>query len=214
MPASNHPKHIKQTLEHVSSKPMQANLYCVNKPDDLNQGQVMGERVATLWLQLTDIYGARFVNMYGEKDSGVWFQALSDVSEDAITFGLQAMFRDVRFETWPPNCTQFRHLCLSGFVTHTPPSVHQAFNEARRNLESTKPVWSHAAIKFTVKHLGLEKVIAARVDVAFAQFSALYLKVCERISQGNQVPSVSDEELRIVKKTRQHQIPRLAQILR
>lgn len=169
--------------------------------------------IATLWLQLTDVYGARFINLYGDKDSGVWFQALWDVTEEEIELGLHEMFRDERFETWPPNCTQFRHLCLKRRKKELP-SVHQAFNEARHNLTFSAASWSHSAVKFTVKHLGVDVVNAARADFAFAAFKELYVKVCERIGQGFEVPQVADEELVIKRKTTRRDIPRLSQLIK
>lgn len=170
--------------------------------------------IATLWLQITDIYGARFVNLYGERDSGVWYQALGDLTEDDLRFGLHAMLRDIRFETWPPNCTQFRHLCLNRPEVAGLPSVHKAFKEAQYNVNFSVKTWSHPAVKFTVKQLGAENVNAARVDLAFAQFSALYTKVCERIREGNLVPLVGDDEVCIQPKAKKGNIPKLSQLLR
>jgi len=169
--------------------------------------------IATLWLQLTDTYGARFINLYGEKDSGVWFQTLCDLTEEEIEMGLHAMLRDERFETWPPNCTQFRHLCLKKYKNELP-NVHKAFNEARHNLNFSAPTWSNPAIKFTVKHLGVDAVNAARADIAFEEFNALYIKVCEQIRQGFEVPQVADEEVVIKRKSTQSNIPRLSQLIK
>lgn len=170
--------------------------------------------IATLWLQLTDIYGSRFVNPYGEKDSGVWYQALNDLNEDDLQFGIDAMMRDMRFETWPPNCTQFRHLCIKQTRTDALPSVHQAFNEAVANLLfSDARRWSHPAVKFTVKYLGIEKITFGRKDKAFAEFSACYQRVCKRIADGHQVPEVSDEEVKNTPKQTKAP-PRLTQLLK
>ena len=170
------------------------------------------QAIATLWLQLTEIYGARFVNQYGEKDSGVWYQALSDLTEDSITHGLNTMLRDERFETWPPNCTQFRKLCLSGLKSCHLPNVHRAFYEARQNVMLKSPVWSHPAVKFTVKHIGVEIVNAGRTDFAFAKFSTAYAKVCERIKEGHLVPDVSNEEVTVSSKKQFKQKPVLKAI--
>jgi hypothetical protein len=164
------------------------------------------ELIATLWLQLTDIYGSRFVNQYGDRDSGVWYQALNDLDEDDLCFCLQAMMRDPRFETWPPNCTQLRHLCLKNSTAGKAPSVHKAFDEAVFNLGfSTPRQWSHPAVKFTVKHVGVMTIIDGRKDHAFAAFSACYERVLERIAAGYQVPEVGEAEL-IVPRT-QDQTP-------
>lgn len=171
--------------------------------------------VGTLWLQLTDIYGSRFVNQYGEHDSGVWFQALHDLTEDDMSFGLHSMMRDRRFETWPPNCTQFRHLCCKRQATNNLPSVHAAFNEARENLlfSSSRP-WSHPAVKFTVKYVGVHVVNDANKAHAFKAFAHGYEKVCTRVASGYDVPVVNDDEVVIKQKKSSHPIPRLTQLLR
>lgn len=172
--------------------------------------------IATLWIHLIDIYGARFVNQYGEKDtSRIWYRALCDISEEGLRLGLSAMIHDIRFETWPPNCTQFRHLCLSQLQLDALPNVYQAFAEARRNLNSARPDWSktHRVIKFTVAHIGAEKVDNARVDIALTEFSKMYEKVCKSIMRGNKVPDVDDKRL-TVNKTKSNQPPRLSLIIR
>lgn len=150
--------------------------------------------ISTLWVQLTDIYGARFSNAYGLKDSGVWYHALSDLTEGDVRDGLYFMMRDERFETWPPNCTQFRQLCLKGKKTALP-TVHQAFAEARQNALYAVPKWSHPAVKFTVKYVGVDVVNSAHTHEAFQLFSKGYSKVCARIAEGLAVPNVSDEEV-------------------
>lgn len=173
------------------------------------------DMVSTLWLQLTDIYGVRFINQYGEHDTGVWFQALHDLTDDDMSFGLHSMMRDIRFETWPPNCTQFRHLCCSRQTTNSLPSVHTAFNEARENLLfSSSRLWSHPAVKFTVKYVGVDVVNDANKAHAFKAFTLGYEKVCARIGAGYPVPPVNDDAVIIKQKKSDYPIPRLAQLMR
>lgn len=151
--------------------------------------------ISTLWGQLTDIYGARFINVFGEKDSGVWQIALNDLDEDSIRQGLYLMMRDKRFETWPPTCLEFRHLCLSGKVEKSLPTVHQAFNEARQNALCSNPVWSHQAIKCAVKYVGVETVNSPYTAEAFQKFKKGYEKICARIHEGYEIPAIADEEV-------------------
>lgn len=181
----------------------------------LNHGHTLQHnKIATLWLQLSDIYGPLFINKYGEKDSGVWYQTLHDLTDADILFGLHAMLRDTRFETWPPNCTQFRHLCIRRSEGISLPSVHQAFNEARENLVFTTPRrWSHPAVKFTVKYVGLEQVNSADKHSAFQDFTTAYEKICARIALGHEVPHVNDEELIIRPKKSGLAIPKLSQFI-
>lgn len=171
--------------------------------------------MAHLWLKLTDTYGPLFTDRQGEKDSGVWYEALCDLTEIDIKFGLWILPRVKDHKIWPPTCIQFRHLCL---MKNEPemnglPTIHKAFDEARRNLSCSKPQWSHPAIKFTVKLVGIDKVNAARADLALAAFKPAYLKVCAEISLGKEVPFVADEELVIIRK-KTTKIPRLAQLMK
>ena len=176
-------------------------------------GQLTTADIATLWLQLTEIYSSRFVNCYGESDSGVWYQALADLHFESISHGLQAMLRDERFETWPPNCTQFRKLCLSHAGYNVLPTVHKAWHEAHSNMKSRYPIWSHAAVKFTVKCLSVDALVAARTDIAFAKFQHIYERVCKHVQQGQIVPEVNDCDVQLKKPCRS-KLPRLAYILR
>jgi hypothetical protein len=211
MQAATTVKNVNQALANVLNKPTPANLTSAKQADVITPKPLISpELIATLWSQLTDIYGARFVNQYGEKDSGVWHETLADLTESDFCFGLQAMVRDVRFETWPPNCTQFRHLCLKKTIL---PSVHKAFLEARWNLGfATVRQWSHPAIKFTVKHVGLEKVNDAHTNRAFAAFSDYYERVCARIAAGGSLPDVDENEL-VISHKQQKPLFRLSQLV-
>lgn len=208
-------KRANQVLESVLNKPTPVSFISAKKLDDTSQETTRHqERIATLWLQLTDIYGTRFVNVYGEIDSGVWYQALSDLTEEDWSFGLKAMLRDPRFETWPPNCTQFRHLCLNKISGSEIPSVHKAFAEARLKATRSSPQqWSHPAVKYTVKHLGLTKMNDGDTYKVFNEFNEFYHRVCERVSKGFSIPFVANEEL-IDTSVRKNPIPRLAHQIR
>ena len=189
----------KAVLHSVSSLPIVKNSNFASIQTDSMRGQQQippqsNTLISTLWVQLTDIYGSRFVNAYGVKDSGVWHHALCDLTEDDFRNGLYLMMRDARFETWPPNCTQFRQLCLKG-KPGLLPTVHQAFSEARQNALYPSPKWSHPAVKFAVKYVGVDVVNSAYTHVAFQTFEKGYAKVCARIADGYAVPDVTDEEV-------------------
>ena len=192
----------KAPLHNVLSMPtVKTDLSFAREPIDSRSGHTQqpmpspfNTLISILWVQLTDIYGSRFINMYGEKDSGVWYHALCDLSENDIKEGLYLVMRDARFETWPPNCTQFRQLCLKGKTVQLP-TVHQAFAEARQNALYSSPKWSHPAVKFTVKYVGVDVVNSAYTFDAFQAFQKGYSKVCARIAEGFSVPDVQDEEV-------------------
>ncbi len=207
--------HVSHHLESVLLTPGQTNSPLTNHRSALNQSQgsmkVRG-LIATLWLTLTDVYGVRFVNQYGSCDeSGVWAMALEGFDEEDVRFGLKAMICDIRFETWPPNCTQFRHLCLS-CLNECPqqlPSVHKAFIEALNNLWLKNPVWSHDGVKCAIKLCGIHKLTEPRVDRAFKDFSQAYSKVSKRVLSGEALPSVSNDEVRLPAYKKSNNSPKL-----
>lgn len=131
------------------------------------------------------------MSTYGERDSGVWEQALSDLTEDELREGLTKMMRDLRFETWPPNCTQFRHLCASTRAS-TPPSVMLAFREVQQNKYRSRPTWSHLAIKMTIKCIGVHIAYKDDEREAFKEFSKKYEQVCARMAGGHPLPEIAD----------------------
>ena len=93
--------------------------------------------------------------------------------------------------------------------------MHTAFNEARENLLfSSKRAWSHAAVKFTVKYVGVDVVNHANKAHAFKAFAIGYEKVSRGIAEGREVPAVNDDEVIIKQKKSSHPIPRLTQLLR
>lgn len=169
--------------------------------------------MATLWHQLTEIYGARFVNQHGEKHSTVWFQALHDLQDEDIEYGLHTMMRDARFETWPPNCTQFRHLCQLRRTTSNLPTAGKAFEEARLNQLLSSPRWSHPAIKLAVNHVGVDVINSAYTHQAFKLFADAYQTICESVRVGHEILVV--DELPTIKRARTERlIPKLADCIR
>ncbi|KTC94850.1 hypothetical protein Lfee_2514 [Legionella feeleii] len=170
--------------------------------------------IAVLWKQLSDIYESRFTREHGESDaSGVWYQALNDLSRDDLRHGLYALYRDIRFETWPPNCTQFRHLCLKR-TGEGIPTVHEAFREVQAHLLSPKRTrWSHRVVKHALARTGVVFMDKAAVHQSFAVFKSVYEALCQQLAEGVLLAEVPEEALLPVR-TRSKPIPNLQSLLR
>lgn len=170
--------------------------------------------MALLWKQLSDIYGARFTNVHGETDaSGVWYQALNDLSRDDLRHGLHALYRDSRFETWPPNCTQFRHLCLKR-AGEGVPTVHEAFREVQTHLLFPRRTrWSHLLVKHALVRTGVAFMDKAPVHQAFTVFKSVYEELCQQVAEGILLTDVPETALSPVRMKR-NPIPNLKSLLR
>jgi hypothetical protein len=61
--------------------------------------------------------------------------------------------------------------------------------------------------------MGVEALVAARTDIAFAQFQHIYARVCNRIEDGQTVPDIDPSDI-LPKKPYRSNPPRLSCILR
>ena len=213
--AVNHPKPVHSLLQSVLSEPMPMSLTTVSEQDNSSKKATLPKAlIAVLWKQLSDIYGARFTREHGESDvSGVWYQALNDLSRNEFYHGLYALYRDSRFETWPPNCTEFRHLCLKRAGKGIP-TVHEAFREVQAHLLSPKRTrWSHLVVKHALARTGVVFMDKAPVHQTFGVFKSVYEALCQQLADGILLAEVPDEALLPVR-TRSKPIPNLQSLLR
>lgn len=93
-----------------------------------------------------------------------------------------------KFKDFPPNCMQFRGLCLEAINAQNLPSLAQAFNEARNWYFYNINQWSHPAVRFTAARLPKEFWDMEDLHQAFQDFGAIYSDVCFLIKQGHEVP--------------------------
>ena len=58
-----------------------------------------------VWTRLTDSYGAKFVEAYGENPNDTWCQVIDDMSDDQIRYALRQVMRES--PAFPPTLGQF-----------------------------------------------------------------------------------------------------------
>lgn len=93
-----------------------------------------------------------------------------------------------KFKDFPPNCMQFRTLCLEAISAESLPSLAQAFNETRNWYFYNINQWSHPAVRFTAAKLPREFWGMENLHQAFKTFSAIYSDVCFLVKQGHEIP--------------------------
>lgn len=149
-------------------------------------------------MKLTALYGQLFTSKHGLEDNGVWFKALSDLTSLALDSGLDRLMNlssGKQFCEYPPNALQFRALCLAFYEDLRLPAAQDAYREVKAKAFVTSENWSHPAVRYTAKRMGLEFLTAQDDAETFALFKKSYEKVCHLIKQGHSVPESLDPVL-------------------
>jgi hypothetical protein len=105
------------------------------------------------------LYGQLFLNKHGIEDNGVWFDTLCDLTPKALEKGVERLMnlnQEGKFCEFPPNCMQFRALCLDYYNELNLPKVSEAYREVINKAYNPNSCWSHEVVKFTAQKLGPE----------------------------------------------------------
>lgn len=100
--------------------------------------------------------------------------------------------KDDKFCEFPPNCLQFRALCLGFYSDLRMPSTAQAYREVLNSTYSTNPKWSHAVVQFTASRLGRQFLAIENQSRSYAKFKEAYEQVCHLIRQGHKLPAIKE----------------------
>ena len=75
------------------------------------------KRAQRVWLRLIQAYGSRVAESYGEEMPRPWADAVEDLSDDQIAYGLRKVVRDTPIH--PPTLGQFVAACVDMPQAHT-----------------------------------------------------------------------------------------------
>lgn len=130
---------------------------------------------------------------HGIKDHGSWVDTLKDLTPIALESGLDRLKNlsaGDKFTEYPPNCLQFRSLCLAFYEDLRLPKASDAYLEIRNKAYSSSLYWSHAVVKFIAQKLTIDFFDIKQEAEAYKQFKAVYNEVCHLVRQGVQLPKV------------------------
>ena len=142
---------------------------------------------------MTAIYGNLFTHKFGLKDSGVWLDTLKDLTPKALESALERLMRlsnNHKFTEFPPNCLEFRKLCIDYHDTLRLPKVDDAFQEIRMAYQYRTHVFSHPVVRYTAYRLG--DLIESDVLMDYKRFKTIFEHVCMLVKQGHAVPNIDD----------------------
>lgn len=130
---------------------------------------------------------------HGTKDRGSWVDTLKDLTPVALESGLERLKKlsaGDKFVEYPPNCLQFKALCLAFYEDLRLPKASDAYLEIRNKAYSNKISWSHAVVKFIAQKLGIDFFDIKQEAEAYKQFKDIYNDVCHLVRQGVELPKV------------------------
>ena len=85
----------------------------------------VNKRAERIWLRLIQAYGSRVAESYGEAMPQPWVEAIAEVSDEQIAYGLRKIVRDTPVH--PPTLGQFVAACVDmpQVATNKGPSIQE-----------------------------------------------------------------------------------------
>lgn len=118
-----------------------------------------------------------------------------DLTPKALESGisrLKALSTGDKFTEFPPNCLQFKALCLAFYEDLRLPSTIDAYREIRTKAYSSHLNFSHPVIKFTAGKLNVDFLKIENETEAYTIFKHAYEKVCLLVKQGHELPPMTE----------------------
>ena len=104
---------------------------------------------------------------------------------------LKKLSAGAKFTEFPPNCLEFKALCLAFYNDLRLPKASDAYCEIKNKAYSSSIHWSHPAVKFTAQKLSIE-FLTLDDATAYPLFKAAYEEVCHLVRQGHSLPGMPD----------------------
>lgn len=144
--------------------------------------------IAWLWVSLTKAFGYKFLKNFGEKDNGIWLEALKDLTREDLEYGFKRALKITtveereKFEAWPPNVKEFRMYCERRLNDFGLPEVHIAFAEVQNNNYLSNKHWSHPIVKIATRQFNKSNSYVNDTD--YPLFKKIYDSLCQRFMRG------------------------------
>lgn len=173
----------------------------VNDTTMLSDGLLPKKSLAWLWIQMSQIYGQLFISRFGTQDNGTWYEALKDLTPFALKSGvkrLRDLANNAKYAEFPPNCLEFKALCMGFYEDLKLPKASDAYREIKNQAYFSNTQWSHPAIRYIGSKLSDDFLEIRNEREAYQIFECIYKEVCDLLKQGHVLPE-SKEKLRIMK---------------
>lgn len=135
---------------------------------------------------MSELFGAKFVNQFGESDEPAfrtWCQVVGDLKPEHIHAGFVALCND--HPKYIPDALQFRDYCLG---TNKLPTPHDAYIEAcMAPSPKDEQTYSHPAVFFAGKATGWGFLASNIESAAFPRYRVFYDEMVKRVAKGERL---------------------------
>lgn len=130
------------------------------------------------------------------KDSGAWFEALKDLTPHALENGLErlrSLKTGGKFSSYPPNCLEFKEICLAFYEDLKLPKLSDAYQEIKNRAYIQNKCWTHPVVKLIAKRLPIDFLKLDDEREAYALFKKIYEQACLLIRMGHVIPEIKED---------------------
>lgn len=140
---------------------------------------------------MSQIYGQLFINRFGAQDNGTWYETLKDLTPLALKSGvkrLRDLTNNAKYAEFPPNCLEFKALCMGFYEDLKLPKASDAYREIKNQAYFSNTQWSHQIIQYIGSKLPDDFLEIRNEREAYQIFERIYQEVCSLVKQGHPIP--------------------------
>lgn len=142
---------------------------------------------------MTAAFGHKFTKTYGTEDTGVWYEALSDLTQKAVEKGFKKMLHDVENikpgqDVWPPNVKEFRAYCLLHQEAFGLPTIQNAFLQVMDAKYMENMYVDHPVVYYAALLVGYEKLTQVEAEKFYSEYQCVYELFSAAIINGLSFP--------------------------
>lgn len=150
---------------------------------------------------MSQIYGPPFISRCGTQDNGTWYETLKDLTPFALKSGvkrLRDLTNDAKYAAFPPNCLEFKALCLGVYEDMNLPKASEAYQEIKNQAYFSNTQWGHPVVEYISSKLPDDFLKIRNEREAYQIFESIYEEVCSLLKQGHSIPEVK-QNFKVVK---------------
>ncbi len=150
---------------------------------------------------MSQIYGPLFINRCGTQDNGTWYETLKDLTPFALKSGvkrLRDLANNAKYAEFPPNCLEFKALCMGVYEDLKLPKACEAYREIKNQAYFSNTQWTHPIIEYIGYKLPKDFLEIRNEREAYQIFEHIYDEICSLVKQGHPIPQIK-HDFRVVK---------------
>ena len=161
---------------------------CNSVAEQLYEQFITQQDIAWLWVNMTKAFGYKFINNYGDRDNGIWYTVLRDLTRADLAYGFWKVLFTVsedellKKKVWPPNVKEFRMFCERQFEDYGLVAVQKAFREMENSRWTVMPMWSHPLVCLASSLVKDDEDVSR--GIIYERFKKIYSELADKFMCG------------------------------